>query len=432
MKKHKKIPTILAILILMLGTIGGAYLVTNTKFSPSQAEASVSPKDIKVSNFSDNSLTISFLTDTPTLASVEWGPTPNLGNTTTEADLSLKKVHYIAINNLKPGTTYYYKIGSAGVTFDNAGIAWQTQTLPTFDSSPNSGVISGNVVDSAGSGVANAVVYVDSEGINTLSALTQESGGFIIPLTLVDIDPESILQIFVQTENGDTSSAQVLAKSTNPIPPLVLGENEQDFTNIEVAQDSGLPKSSIDVPDENIELESKISLSSASPLPTPGKPVTLENITDGDVLTTDTPKFSGEAPAGTTLTITVQSDPITQQITVPTSGDWSWTVPEGLEPGEHTVTIKWLDVSGVLRELTRTFEVSAQEFPTTTSSPTPKATLAPTPRPSATPSITPRATILPTPAPIPVSGSLTHTILVSIIGIGLVSMGIFISFKAKN
>jgi hypothetical protein len=427
MKKHKTIPTILGILILLFGTIGGVYLVTNTNFTPTQAETEISPNDIKVSNFSDNSLTISFFTDSPTLGSVQWGTTPNLGNTTTEEDLTLKKSHYIVINDLEPGTTYYYKIGSGEAVFDNAGIPWQTQTLETIDSVPNSGVISGTVVDSAGSGVANAIVYVDSEGITTLSAQTQESGSFIIPLTLVDLDPEAVLQVFVQTESGETSSAQVLASSTNPIPQMVLGQTH-DFRNIEVSPDTGLPKSSIDVPDENIELESKIILASTTPAPTPTKPVTLENIDEGQVVETDTPKFSGEAPAGTRLTITVESDPITEQLTVPPSGDWSWTVPEGLEPGEHTITIQWLDISGVLRELTRSFTVSAQEMPS--ASPTLKPS--PTPKPSTSPSATPKATILATPTPMPVSGSLTHTLVVSIIGIGLVSMGIFISFKAKN
>jgi len=91
--------------------------------------------------------------------------------------------------------------------------------------------------------------------------------------------------------------------------------------------------------------------------------VTLESLDEDEIITSTEPEFFGEGPPGTTITITIESDPITDQTTISSLGGWNWSPPEGLSEGAHKITITWRDASGILRTLTRTFIVQASEGP---------------------------------------------------------------------
>ena len=66
--------------------------------------------------------------------------------------------------------------------------------------------------------------------------------------------------------------------------------------------------------------------------------ITIESIEENEHVTTDTPTFSGKAPPGSTVTLTIYSEPRTVIITVDENGNWTYTPQEDLEPGPHTVT----------------------------------------------------------------------------------------------
>ncbi|KKU82297.1 MAG: hypothetical protein UY10_C0037G0004 [Microgenomates group bacterium GW2011_GWA2_47_8] len=66
--------------------------------------------------------------------------------------------------------------------------------------------------------------------------------------------------------------------------------------------------------------------------------VTIESIRTNEEITTDTPTFSGTAPPGATVTLTIYSEPRTVVVTVDANGNWTYTPEEGLESGPHTVT----------------------------------------------------------------------------------------------
>jgi hypothetical protein len=66
--------------------------------------------------------------------------------------------------------------------------------------------------------------------------------------------------------------------------------------------------------------------------------VTITSIKKNQEITTDTPTFSGKAPPGTTVTLTIHSEPRTVIVTVDANGNWTYTPEVGLEPGPHTVT----------------------------------------------------------------------------------------------
>lgn len=161
------------------------------------------------------------------------------------------------------------------------------------------------------------------------------------------------------------------------------------------------------------------------------KKVTLDNIDNGETVNTQDPEFFGKAPAGTTLTITVESDdPVTETVKASSNGTWNWDPPKDLAPGEHKITIKWKDASGIWQTITRTFVVSASEGPAFVA--TPSATLKATM--TASPTATKKPTAKPSPtieADIPESGSLTPTLILSIMGIGAVAVALLFWKKAE-
>jgi hypothetical protein len=213
-----------------------------------------------------------------------------------------------------------------------------------------------------------------------------------------------------------------------------------DLRNLKPNLDTQNPGTDLKLP-QNATDASKFNTESST---TSAKPTTviLENITEGEVVTSTEPEFFGKGPQGGTITITVHSaDPVTQNLVVPQNGSWTWTPPTNLDPGPHTITIKWLDVSGITRSLTRNFVVQASEGPAFTASgsgstPTPTPSIGATP--SGSPTATPRATAIPRPSasasaePIPVTGNATPTVLLSIIGIAIMIFSFAVWKIAEN
>ena len=63
------------------------------------------------------------------------------------------------------------------------------------------------------------------------------------------------------------------------------------------------------------------------------------------------PAFMGTAPAGSTVTVTVHSDPVVCSATADADGNWSCTLPSDLEPGQHTVFVHITTLSGQILDL---------------------------------------------------------------------------------
>ena len=317
--------------------------------------------------------------------------------------------------------------------------------------------ISGSIITASGEAVGRAVVYITVSGY-TLSTVTSESGTFVLQLGSVRtpdlagyaqiVPAKTLLEVSATTQDGEVATAKIFAQSANPIPALVVGR-DQDFRSLEPSLDGDNPNADLNLP-KTASTESKFNISGKK---TEGsKTVTLESVSEGEIVSSDKPEFFGDGPAGTKINISVHSEtPVSGTSTVSSTGSWSWSPPSNLSPGTHSVTISWIDTSGIKRTLTRNFIVQAGELPafvatpsaiTQISTPTPTATPArtSTPRPtnSATPTATPIASKSPTPKPtktptpttasLPQSGSLTPTILLFMMGLAV----IMFSFSTWN
>lgn len=88
----------------------------------------------------------------------------------------------------------------------------------------------------------------------------------------------------------------------------------------------------------------------------PGVPAEVTaGVVGGDITQTPTiaarPTFAGKAEPGSTVTVTVYSDPISCSTTADSNGDWSCTLPSDLPAGNHTVYVRVTNLANEVTEL---------------------------------------------------------------------------------
>lgn len=87
--------------------------------------------------------------------------------------------------------------------------------------------------------------------------------------------------------------------------------------------------------------------------------VTIDSPLKNESVSTVLPTIEGTAPPGSTVTITVYSDPITVTVTSDANGNWSYTMADPLEAGPHTIVVAAQDpTSGESHTATLAFVVS--------------------------------------------------------------------------
>lgn len=449
--KKSKIPTIVGLFILVFGLAAGLVLLQSRQIFRLGASTEFTPDNVRVSNATDTSFTVSWVTSKESLGFIKYGKTAtNFDKISSDANKNASFTHTVSVSGLTPNTNYFLKINSGGQEFDNNKNPWQAATgavLPAVKTN----LVSGSVLTASGTAVENALVFIVAGGGAPLSTTTSKNGNWIVPLSsarttnlndYVGINETgTLLDITVYAGPDGIAAAQIYPQSARPSPPIILGQ-VNDFKNAPVNQLAGLPEASIEVPGE-IQQGSGFNLGESDSTAKPGT-VTLQSVDQGEVITSTKPEFFGEGPPGETITITVESEAQTAQITVPGTGDWKWSPPADLPEGSHKVKVSWRDTAGILRTIERTFIVQAAEGPAFVSTPSATGTASATPTstpkssPTATPSGTPKATAISSATPTPTlnpevtdSGFLTPTIALSIMGLGLLAFSLFI-FKESS
>lgn len=424
MIKTSKIPTLLGIIILLIGTFAGVFFLNMNQVFQIGADVATTPKSVRIGNITNNSATVSWSTDKETTSFLNWGESQgSITKIEKESETDEKFFnHAINLAGLKANTTYFFKINSDGTDYDNNNVPWQFTTGDELSINPNLTPISGSVITSSGRPGGHSLVYITINGY-LMSTLTSSSGNFVFQLGSTRTpnlkgyqeinESQTLLEISVQGEPGEVATASIFPQSARPVPPIIFGQN-YDHRNLPANGDGISPSADLSLP-ENATAESKFNVATTSGTTAPTS-VILESLTDGEVITSDKPQFFGKGPGGETITVTVESEnPVTETVQIPQNGSWSWTVPTNLAPGAHKITISWVDAKGITRKLIRNFEVQASELPAfeASASATPTASGAGTPKPTATAKPTASATA----QPVPVTGGLTPTFLLSIMGI---------------
>jgi hypothetical protein len=86
----------------------------------------------------------------------------------------------------------------------------------------------------------------------------------------------------------------------------------------------------------------------------------IESPTDNENTTSTTPSIQGKGVPGSTITVVIHSDPVTDTVTVDANGNWVYTPTTPLSAGTHTVEAMYTDpTTGVTQTRTITFVVAA-------------------------------------------------------------------------
>lgn len=415
MRKVSKIPTLLAIAILALGVLSGVILIDNKQIFRLGASPAITPKDVRITNITEESFSVSWTTDSKARGRVEWGTNKSSTNKVVQSIIEDPSfTHWVLVSNLISNKPYFFEIISNGKRFDNNGTAWQTKTASNVASEePN--VISGTVVSQDASPVKDALVYVSVAGGTPLSTTTSPDGSWLIPISMsrtqtldsyIEIAQTTLVEISVQAGPSGMASAQIYPQAAKPAPVISLGKIH-NFKNIRTDENGQVPDASVNLPSE-AESSSGFLLDEKEEAGEEEEAnVTLENIKEGETIDNSTLGLEGHGPAGSLITITVESEPISELIEIDKDGSWKWYIPASLKSGEHKITIQWKDAQGISKILSRNFIVAAVEDENLT--PTPTATPTPTTTPTSTPTYTPTPTVVD--AKLPAAGVLTPTIL---------------------
>lgn len=412
---HKRIPTLLGFALLISGFFALNYAVNHTVFFVTRASPTYTPEEIRVTNLTDTSFTVSYITKESVLGTLTY----NSSDTDNKIALDDRDqqsgtpqpylIHHITVKNLSPNTTYNYSIISSNKTFLDKEQPFSIKTLDTLNQNPSrQPPIVGTVADIDGSHNENTIVLLVTNNAQTLSTLVKSDGSFVMPLNALRTDnfssylsfaPDSVIKLLVESPKGK-ATVSVLASQINPVPLITLN-NSYDFTTSSDTQISPVPIAS-----NSADTTSFPSFSATEAGP---KEPSISSPDRNEALHDTQPQFEGTAPPNTEVQIEIHSqDPISATVTSSKTGTWSYRPDSKLTPGEHTITIKTKNSQGILQTITRNFTVYAEgsqftepsvspAIPTATPTPEMVLTSTPTPTPTLTPILTPTPTASPTP-----------------------------------
>ncbi len=403
---EKKIPTILSLILLVAAAIAGVFLISRPRIFSSRADITCEPVNFKITNVTDKSFVVSWSTQKDCSTSLNLTqPTSRLINDLRDDQSGVSRsTHYYQVSNLSPETNYQFEIFSGGETYLDSSYSAQTAPIPQSPI-PIANLAWGKVLDEQESPLPDTIVYLDIPGAAQLSSLTSQQGVWIVslansfdaiysdwfspPLDTVEhitIDAGTLGQISL-TGNTDFN---------NPVPDIIFSITNPPVLPLEGERE---PVNSGNLPPQTGPEDPQIQFS-------------LENPKEGETIKTLSPEFFGTAPKDAVLEITLESpQTFNAEVEPSTTGDWSWTPPDDLTPGEHTLTVKSTNpLTGLSEIITRSFYVYAadENDPAfeSSSSATISPTLAPTTVPTSTPTVAPSPTATPT-------GTLVPTVILT-------------------
>ena len=411
-----RIPTI-AGLFLVVALVGSIIFFTERALrSPSGAAGSYQPKNIKRTNVSDTTFTVSWTTESPATGTILLS-SPGKSNRIyyDERDgggkLGSYTSHFVTVRDATANTQYSWKLLSNGKTHLDGTKPYELTTPTTLP--PNTSGLDpayGTIFTSQGVAASGALVYLTLAGEQELSAISKESGLWLIPLTQVrTADLTRLLPtvermdetILVTHETGEIA-AQTDSLNDSPVPEMTIGQT-YDFRRQNAKTTTSSPTALLPVGG------SVLGTTNQTPV------VTLVTPAQNSSLPTTLPLFSGTGVPGKFVSLTIGiANPISGSTKVQSDGTWNFTPPKSLTPGKQSVTITTVDASGKAVAITRTFEI-LKSGTQVLGVATPSGTLTLTPTPTEESTLSGEE--------IPTSGNALPTIMLLVLGLGLIFSG---------
>lgn len=405
--QSKRLPSLLGLLILLVGLTGGVFLIQRIRSLNTKATSETSPSQIRITNISSYSFTVSWITQNTNTGLVEFGESASLGQSQKDSRDKERSTpekyltHYVVVDGLKSETKYYFQIVSSGAKFGNSNKPFEVTTGPQKVPNDND-LAQGKILTPEGQPANGAIVYLSIANAVAQSSLTDSGGNWMIPLsTARSLDLQSfsnydrnaqLEEIFVQGDSK-TASATLTTGDDNPTPDITLGQTYNFLGQLQQTNstDPSIIKQTFadDLP------------SSPSGFSTINDPdLTIIFPTEDENVNSPLPEFSGTGPKGVKLNIKIESEQeISSETTADQKGTWKWATNTPLAAGIHKITVFYTDSEGFVRQTTRSFSIlatGASDLPSFTATPSGLTT---TPTPKVSPSATPSPTKIPSATP---------------------------------
>lgn len=450
---EKKIPTIFALLIIIAGMLAALNLAGKTTTIRTKANPTAEIKELTISNIYDDGFTVSWLTDgdfpqyvVVTESSKKSFCQPEYGVSLgpcyyDERDVethvpSKNKTHHVNIDGLSANSKYSVRIYTSGSTdvktfkeIENKAIA----TGPTVQGTASSAVIYGNFYLLDGKTPANgALIYLLNDKGSKISSISKPSGAWLLTMNKLrtPLGENEPFTLEIKADVNTKMSIKATLAASQPLPNVNIGQAENlDFT-------TNLPTSAPNPQGSFSPQGNKSGFSVPTPNPVGGGiPLSLINPSQNSSVD-DLPTFRGTADPGQTIEIEVNSEtPITATVKTDANGNWFWTPPSNLSPGDHTVAITVIDKDGNRQTITKSFTVSAlaNTLPLTAGSESASIrTPSPTPEIVSTPAPTPVPTQKSKSQEIPTTGYSSPFIILLTSGMVFATMGLWLLFNRKR
>jgi hypothetical protein len=447
---QKRLPTIIALVVILLGTAAGIFLIQRYRPLVSRANPTLTPAQIEVTNIQTNSFTVSWTTTNATSGFLNYGDTSEVPLTAKDPrDTTLGEgkyqTHWIPISGLDPLRTYYFIINSGGQKFDNSDSPYQITTAPHIDQAQEPDLAHGKIFNSQNQPITGALIYLRSPQIfSPQSALTDQQGQWSINLSSArSPDLSQYANYHLQTQELSFS-----VRGPDQLTALALTTtgNDSPVPDIKIGQNLSYDWRSLPPQDTNDSQETKLTSQFDFFLPAQALEPGSGNLA-----------LFNPQQAAPNATVTITIDPGIDQASTTTDqrGNWLWSPTTPLTAGIHTLTLTSQDNQGQPTTLTQSFTILAEDdlpaftsspgasltpspptptlsLPTTTITPELTPTLAPTSTPTQAPTASPatptsfETTPIPTPEP-PEAGFFLPTIILTGASLILIGSGLLLA-----
>jgi len=406
-------PTFVGLLLFAFVFGGFIVLFERVVRLPSRASADTTPKHAEVSNVSDTSFTVTWITDKPATGALivtdhTRKPVVVYDERDTAGKLGKYVTHSVVYRSGTPQKEYAIQILTNGTAVSAPAVA-HVRTGPTLTGSAGGlEPAYGRVMNAHDEPATGALVYLTLPESQKLSTLVTASGSWLIPLNLIrsqDLTQllptaQRVTEELLVRSGTEETSAVTDTLNDSPVPDMMLGKT-YDFRRQQAL---------------NTVVDAKSVLGDTAQTPPVSGTVAITQPLDGAALATRVPLFQGTGVAGNPVSITIGiHHPIGGSTSVGADGIWRYTPKEPLSVGKQSVTISSRDGSGKPVAITHMFEI-LKSGTQVLGAATPSATL--------TPTLTPTPTSTLGGEPIPVTGSPLPLIVLLILGVGLLAGGV--------
>lgn len=423
---NRRIPTLLALIGIMLGAVGLIYYFSMGK---PQIASSEIPQKVRITNVADNKFSVSWVTQDATIGAIEYGKVGEkldiIVNDERDSGgtANLFRTHHVTIGDLQPNTQYAFRIlvGEKSHRFDNNGSPYLISTGGVIGNTPVSRNFYGKVVISTQQAASGAIVYLSLPGAAVVSTLVNESGNYAFTLSTVrtsdlkgyvKVDPAATIAS-ITIENGtDASTATVSLANAAPVPTITLGK-DVDFRNAVAVTTGEEPVvAEIQEPAEKPGIFNVEPLSNSNEINAVGgaSVIILNPAVNGETISTLRPEFRGTGPKDTVLSIAITGQKtVSEVVMIEEDGTWSYAPLIDLKAGQQTIAVSYIGSGGVEQKIEREFVITETNEPAFVATPSASK--------KASPSPTPRQAMPATESGVPVTGVVENTIVVMLVGI---------------